>query len=97
MICALFALAIVLLWQRRRRLPGDGFGLLVGSLGASIAAELLFTLYVGPHTWPNLAGPPLPRPFGHPRVPGVVEDGWRGLTLAVESLHEAQSLHDASS
>ena len=94
-ICALFALAIVLLWQRRRRLPGDGFVLLVGSLGASIAAELLFTLYVGPHTWPNHLGHVFLVLSAVLVYLALVEDTLaRPHTLAVESLHEARRLHE---
>ena len=94
-ICALFALAIVLLWQRRRRLPGDGFVLLVGSLGAGIAAELLFTLYVGPHTWPNHLGHLFLVLSAILVYLALVEDTLaRPHTLAVESLREARRLHE---
>ena len=51
-----FALAFVLLWRTRGALPRDVFGLLAGCIGASIAAELLFTTYVDVYGITNMLG-----------------------------------------
>ena len=44
-LCALFLVAIVLLWRKRDRMPGQTWRLLRAALVATIAAELWFTLY----------------------------------------------------
>ncbi|MGI5819384.1 MAG: MASE3 domain-containing protein [Armatimonadota bacterium] len=55
-ICALLLAAIVWLLAWRDRLDGTMLGLLVGSILATLAAELSFTLYTDPYGFPNLVG-----------------------------------------
>jgi hypothetical protein len=93
-ISALFALAIVLLWRRRALLPATAFPLLVAALVASIIAELWFTLYTGPHTWPNMAGHIFLALSAMLMYLGVIEDSLaRPHAFAVANLQEAQRLH----
>ena len=93
-VCALFAVAVWLLWRKRRLVPGGTYRLLTAALVASIAAELFFTLYGGPHQWPNLVGHVFLALSAVLVYAGVVEDGLaRPHELAVAGLHEAQLLH----
>ena len=54
--CVLLAGGIVLFWRRRQGLQRGALPLLIGALLMRIVAELWFTLYTGPHQWPNLLG-----------------------------------------
>jgi serine phosphatase RsbU (regulator of sigma subunit) len=54
--CGILVVAIALLTRKRAALQGAAFPLLAAAWTLSIAAELAFTLYVGPHTWPNMLG-----------------------------------------
>jgi hypothetical protein len=94
-ISALFATAIVLLWRRRALLPAAAFPLLVGALGASIIAELWFTVYSGPHTWPNMVGHVFLVLSAVLVYLGLIEDGLaRPHAAAIAHLHAAQRLHE---
>lgn len=94
-ISALFAAAIVLLWRRRALLPAAAFPLLVGALGASIIAELWFTVYSGPHTWPNMVGHVFLVLSAVLVYLGLIEDGLaRPHAAAIANLHAAQRLHE---
>ncbi len=94
-ISALFAAAIVLLWRRRALLPAAAFPLLVGALGASIIAELWFTVYTGPHTWPNMVGHVFLVLSAVLVYLGLIEDGLaRPHGASVAHLHAAQRLHE---
>ena len=93
-VCALFAVAVWLLWRKRRLLPRGAYRLLTAALVASIAAELFFTLYDGPHQWPNLVGHVFLALSAVLVYAGAVEDGLaRPHELAVAGLREAQQLH----
>ena len=94
-VSGLFALAIVLLWRRRARLPGQAFPLVVGALVASIVAELWLSLHTGPQTWPNMVGLVFLVLSAILVYLGLVEDSLaRPHVLAVANLREAQSLHE---
>ena len=93
-VSGLFALAIWLLWRKRHLLLRGTLQLLTAALVASIAAELFFTLYRGPHTWPNLVGHLFLGLSAILVYVGIVEDGLaRPHELAVASMREAQLLH----
>jgi len=55
-ICGILAAAVIVLWRERDRLARGAFRYLTAALVARIVAELWFTLYTGPSTWPNLIG-----------------------------------------
>ena len=55
-ICVLLLLALWLLWRKRQAFESQVFYLLVASILATIASELLFTLYISPFGPTNLAG-----------------------------------------
>jgi hypothetical protein len=94
-ISALFALAIVMLWRRRTLLPVAALPLLLGALVASIVAELFFTLYTGPDTWPNMAGHIFLVLSAVLVYLGLVEDSLaRPHAVAVGNLREAKLLHE---
>jgi serine phosphatase RsbU (regulator of sigma subunit) len=94
-VCGLFALAIVLLWRRRARLPSQAFPLVVAALVASIVAELWLTLHTGPQSWPNMVGLVFLVVSAILVYLGLVEDGLaRPHVLAVANLREAQRLHE---
>ncbi|MBN2203402.1 MAG: SpoIIE family protein phosphatase [Thermoleophilia bacterium] len=94
-ISALFVAAILLLWRRRALLPAAAFPLLVGALGASIAAELWFTVYSGPHTWPNMIGHVFLVLSAVLVYLGLIEDGLaRPHGAAIAHLHAARRLHE---
>jgi hypothetical protein len=94
-ISALFALAIVLLWRRRAQLPAGSLPLLVGALAASIAAELAFTLYAGPDTWPNMLGHVFLVLSAVLVYLGLVEDSLaRPHAVALADLHKVRRLHE---
>jgi len=93
-ICALFAVAIALLWRRRDRLPRQTWRLLRAALVATIAAELWFTLYQSAHTWPNLVGHFLLVLSALLIFRAVVDDGLaRPHAIAVANLREAEEMH----
>jgi serine phosphatase RsbU (regulator of sigma subunit) len=54
--CAMFAGAALLFWRRHRRLQSGAVPFLISALVSSIIAELWFTAYRTPHTWPNALG-----------------------------------------
>ena len=54
--CAMFAVAALLFWRRRSRLQRGAVPFLISALVSSIVAELWFTAYRVPHTWPNALG-----------------------------------------
>ena len=56
LICVILVVAGVLLWLRRDRFEPDVVRLLMGSILATIGAELAFTLYVGVYDFSNLVG-----------------------------------------
>jgi hypothetical protein len=94
-ISALFALAIVLLWRRRAQLPAGSLPLLVGALAASIAAELAFTLYTGPDTWPNMLGHVFLVLSAVLVYLGLVEDSLaRPHAVALADLQNVRRLHE---
>jgi hypothetical protein len=100
-ISALFVLAIWLLWRKRADAEGrpllrrGTLKLLTAALVASIVAELSFTLYVGPHTWPNLVGHLFLGLSAILVYVGIVEDGLaRPHEVAVAGMREARRLHD---
>jgi hypothetical protein len=93
-LCALFAVAIVLLWRKSDRLPGQTWRLLRAGLVVTIAAELWFTLYQSAHTWPNLVGHFLLVLSALLIFRAVVDDGLaRPHVLAVSNLREAEQMH----
>jgi hypothetical protein len=93
-ICALFVVAIVLLWRKRDRMPGQTWRLLRAALVVTIAAELWFTLYQSAHTWPNLLGHFLLVLSALLIFRAVVDDGLaRPHALAVSNLREAEQMH----
>ena len=93
-ICALFLVAIVLLWRRRDRMPGQTWRLLRAALVVTIAAELWFTLYQSAHMWPNLVGHFLLVLSALLIFRAVVDDGLaRPHALAVSNLREAEQMH----
>jgi hypothetical protein len=100
-VCLLLTLAMVLLWRRRSRLPRGMLLPLLAALASSIAAELFFTLYVGPDTWPNMLGHVFLMLSAVFVYIGLVEDGlarphaiaYAGLRQAHAELREAQRLH----
>jgi serine phosphatase RsbU (regulator of sigma subunit) len=93
-ICLLFALAIVLLWRRRTRLPHQTWRLLTAALVVSIVAELLFTLYITVATWPNFLGHVFLVISALLIFRAVVNDGLaRPHALAVRDLRQAELLH----
>jgi serine phosphatase RsbU (regulator of sigma subunit) len=95
-VIGLFALAMALIWARRSRLPGKVAGWLLAALGAGIAAELFFTLYTGPHTWPNLVGHVFLILSAVLVYMGVIEEGLaRPHSLMVAGLREAGELHES--
>ncbi|GEM_PF-995499 len=55
-ICGILAAAVIVLWRKRDLLARGAFRYLTAALVARIVAELWFTFYVGPLTWPNLLG-----------------------------------------
>jgi serine phosphatase RsbU (regulator of sigma subunit) len=93
-ICLLFLVAIALLSRKRSRLPYESWRLLLAALVASIAAELWFTLYHSPATWPNLIGHLFLVASALLIFRAVVDDGLaRPHALAVANLREAESMH----
>ena len=93
-ICLLFLIAIALLWRKRSRLPYQSWRLLLAALVASIVAELWFTLYRSPTTWPNLIGHLFLVVSALLIFRAVVDDGLaRPHALAVANLREAESMH----
>jgi serine phosphatase RsbU (regulator of sigma subunit) len=54
--CAMFAGSAVLFWRRRSRLQPGAAPFLISAIVSSIVAELWFTAYRTPHTWPNALG-----------------------------------------
>ena len=93
-ICALFLVAIVLLWRKRDRMPGQTWRLLRAALVVTIAAELWFTLYQSAHTWPNLVGHFLLVLSALLVFRAVVDDGLaRPHAIAVANLREAEQMH----
>ena len=93
-ICALFVVAIVLLWRKRDRMPGQTWRLLRAALVVTIAAELWFTLYQSAHMWPNLVGHFLLVLSALLIFRAVVDDGLaRPHALAVSNLREAEQMH----
>jgi hypothetical protein len=94
-ISLLFAVAIVLLWQRRERMPGQSTAFIVGALGVSIVAELVLSIHEGPERWPEMAGLVFLVLSAILVYLGVVEDGLaRPHTLAVANLREVKLLHE---
>lgn len=94
-VCVLFALAIVLLWRRREQLPEGTLQFVIGGLLASIAAELFFMLYKGPHTWPNMIGHVFVTLSAALVYLGIIQDGLaRPHAVSVRSLQEAQRMHE---
>jgi hypothetical protein len=55
-VCVLLALAMILLWRKRDRLPPQTWQLLLTALAVSIVAELWFTILRVEGTWQNLVG-----------------------------------------
>ncbi|MFW6156650.1 MAG: MASE3 domain-containing protein, partial [Armatimonadota bacterium] len=55
-ICGLLLIAITWMLAWRDRLDRTVLGLLVGSIGATFAGEVAFTLYADPYGFPNLVG-----------------------------------------
>ena len=93
-LCALFVVAIVLLWRKSDRMPGQTWRLLRAALVVTIAAELWFTLYQSAHTWPNLVGHFLLVLSALLVFRAVVDDGLaRPHALAVSNLREAEQMH----
>ena len=93
-LCALFLVAIVLLWRKRDRMPGQTWRLLRAALVVTIAAELWFTLYHSAHTWPNLVGHFLLVLSALLVFRAVVDDGLaRPHAIAVANLREAEQMH----
>jgi serine phosphatase RsbU (regulator of sigma subunit) len=93
-ICLLFLVAIALIWRQRSRLPYQSWRLLLAALVASIAAELWFTLYHSPATWPNMIGHLFLVASALLIFRAVVDDGLaRPHALAVTNLREAESMH----
>lgn len=94
-ISLLFAVAIVLLWRRRERLPGQESRFIIAALGASIVAELVLSIHEGPETWPEMAGLVFLVLSAILVYLGVVEDGLaRPHVVAVTTLREAERLHE---
>ena len=86
--------AIVLLWRKRDRMPGQTWRLLRAALVVTIAAELWFTLYQSAHTWPNLVGHFLLVLSALLIFRAVVDDGLaRPHAIAVSNLREAEQMH----
>ena len=54
--CAMLAGAALLFWLRRGRLQRGAVSFLLSAIVAAIVAELWFTAYTTPHTWPNALG-----------------------------------------
>jgi len=95
-VVLLFALAMLLLWRRRERLPGQESRFIIAALGASIVAELLLSVHQGPETWPRLVGLVFLVLSAILVYLGVVEDGLaRPHVLAVANLREAERLHES--
>jgi serine phosphatase RsbU (regulator of sigma subunit) len=93
-ICVLFGLAIVMLWRRRDRMPFQTWRLLRAALIATIAAELWFTLYQSPSTWPNLIGHLLLVLSALLLFRAVVDDGLaRPHAAAMANLRAAELMH----
>ena len=93
-ICLLLALAIVLLWRQRRRLPDQTWRLLRAALVVSVVAELGFTLFYVEATWPNLVGHLFLVVSALLIFRAIVDDGLaRPHALAVTSLREAEAMH----
>lgn len=94
-ISGLFAAGMVLLWRRHALLPAAALPLLVAALGASIVAELWFTVYSGPHTWPNMAGHVFLVLSAVFVYLGLIEDSLaRPHGVAVAHLQAARRLHE---
>jgi serine phosphatase RsbU (regulator of sigma subunit) len=93
-LCALFVVAIALLWRRKDRIPYQTWRLLRAALVATIAAELWFTLYHSVAQWPNLLGHLLLVLSALLIFRAVVDDGLaRPHALAVANLREAEQMH----
>jgi hypothetical protein len=93
-LCALFVVAIVLLWRRRARLPYQSWRLLCAAIVVSIVAELLFSIYQTVSTWPNMMGHLLLVISALLMFRAVVDDGLaRPHALLVTNLREAELLH----
>jgi len=55
-VCGIFVVAVVMLLRRRAALRPAAVRLLVVALALMVAAEFLFTIYVGVYTWPLTVG-----------------------------------------
>jgi serine phosphatase RsbU (regulator of sigma subunit) len=94
-ISVLFAVAILLLWRQRARVPGQAFPRLVAALVASIVAELWLSLHTGPQTWPSMVGLVFLVLSAILVYLGLVEDSLaRPHAMAVANLREAKRLHE---
>ena len=93
-ICLLFAIAGVLLWRQRDRLPEGSWPLLRAALIATVIAELWFTLYHSAATWPNMIGHFFLVASAVLIFRAVVDYGLaRPHALAVHNLREAETMH----
>jgi len=55
-ICGILLLSAWLLWRRRRAFEARVAGLLLGSIGMTVASELCFTFYKYAYSFPNFLG-----------------------------------------
>jgi hypothetical protein len=93
-ICVLFVVAVILFRLKRDRLPYQTWRLLVAALGASIVAEVWFTLYRSVDTWPNLLGHLFLVISAILLFRAVVDDGLaRPHAIAMRNLSEAERMH----
>ena len=93
-ICLLLAIAVILFRHKRDRLPQQTWRLLGAALGATIVAELWFTLYRSVVTWPNLLGHLFLVVSAILLFRAVVDDGLaRPHAIAMQNLSEAEEMH----